>query len=341
MPQQRPLVVDTHTHFFPLSLLEATRAGRGPAGMSIERRGADEFVHHEGIAPYRLPPFVYDAGARLAQMDEDGIDVSLLAIVSNLFAYWLEPAETLAICQQANEDVAALAAQAPGRLFGLATVPLNDPEAAAAELRRAHGLGLVGVEIGSSVGDLMLDHPSLDPFFAAAEELGLPVMIHLYLNMMMAPPRGAGDFHLENVIGNPLETQTAGYRLILGGTLDRFPRLEVQLSHGGGTFPYQLARLDHSYRLFAATRAIAQKLPSEYLGQLLFDSVIFGRKPLEFLIDLVGSDRVVFGTDRIFNMADLLALEVGRDERPPWAEAVLGANAQRSYRLGACGRAPA
>jgi aminocarboxymuconate-semialdehyde decarboxylase len=328
------LAIDTHTHFFPSTLLESARKGLGPAGMRIERRDGTDVVHHADIAPYELPAFLYDPRQKLVQMDEDGIDVSLLAVVSNLFVYWLDPAETAEICRICNDDVARMVAEAPGRLYGLATVPLNDPRAAADELRRCkQELGLVGVSTGPCVGETQLDDPGLDPFFAAAEELRMPVMLHPYVNMMLDPPRGATGYHLENVIGNPLETATAGFRLIVGGVLDRHPGLEVQLSHGGGNFPYQLARLDHAWHVRESTSAIARRRPLDYLGQFLCDTVIFDRRALEFLIEFCGAERVVFGTDRIFDMADLLALHVAREERPPWAEAVLGGNARRSYSL--------
>ena len=319
--------------FFPPSLIALSRTGHGPGGLRVENRAGAEFVIHKGLT-YELPELLYRMNRRIEQMDRDGIDISVLALVSNLFLYELDPQEIIDLCRVANDDVAQMCSAAPDRLFGMATLPLNDPQAAVAELQRAHtDLGLVAVCMGTSVGDVMLDDPSLDPVYALAEECSMPLMLHPYIYMMVDPPRGAEGFHLPNVIGNPLETVVAGFRLIVGGTLDRHPGLEVQLSHGGGNFPYQLGRLQHAYEERGDTSAIALKPPTEYLDQFLFDTVIFDLDTLEFLIAKAGISRVVFGTDIPFDMADTLPLRIVQDGDVGWGAEVLGGNAMRSYNL--------
>jgi aminocarboxymuconate-semialdehyde decarboxylase len=268
-------------------------------------------------------------------MDRDGIDVALISLTPSLLLYWTDPAETARVHRIINDAGAALAQRGQGRLHALATVPLNDPPAAAAELRRVRReLGLVGVEIGTSVGETMLDDPSLEPFFAAAEELGMPVLLHPYTNMVSAPGPELQGFHLGNVIGNPFETFVAAARMIVGGVFDRHPDLRVQLVHAGGALPYQLARLDHAYEVRAETRATAERPPSSYLGNFLFDTVVFDPRALDFLISLAGSEHVLFGSDLPFDMADLSALRLGERVKPQIAAAVLGENALRVYRIG-------
>ncbi len=152
-----------------------------------------------------------------------------------MFLYWLAPAETAAACRLLNDAAAGMAEQAGGRVAVMAAVPLNDPAAAAEELRRrAHELGVVGVEIGASVEATQLDDPELDVFFATAAELRLPVMVHPYVSMIAPPDAATRGFHLGNVIGNPVETFIAGCRLLVGGVFDRHPALRVLLVHGGG-----------------------------------------------------------------------------------------------------------
>jgi aminocarboxymuconate-semialdehyde decarboxylase len=216
----------------------------------------------------------------------------------------------------------------------MASVPMNAPDRAAAELRRARDeLGLVGVLIGTSVGETMLDDASLDPFFAAAAELGMPVMLHPYISMVSAPYPGLTSHHLANVVGNPYEMALAASRLIVGGTLDRHPGLRFQLSHGGGYLPYTLGRLDHAFAVRDETRADIDRPPSEYLGHFFFDTVVFRPAALDFLIDTVGADHVVFGTDLPFDMADRSATALAERATPEIAQAVLGGNAVRLYGL--------
>jgi aminocarboxymuconate-semialdehyde decarboxylase len=328
-------IIDVHAHFVPPSLIEYARTGEGPDAMRIERRDDTEMVFHKDLT-YELPARLYDTTEKLAAMDRDGIDVSVLALASNFFAYVLDHEDTAELCRLANDDVAAMVAEAPpGRLFGMATLPLNDPEAAAKELVRAREeLGLVGICSSTSVGDTPLDDPSLDRVLTLAEEYQMPLMLHPYIYMMVDPPRGVSGFHLENVIGNPLETVVAGMRMIAAGALDRHPALEVQLSHGGGYFPYQIGRLQHAYESVPAASSVARKPPIEYLNQFLIDTIIYDEVALEFLIESIGVERVVYGTDLPFDMSDVLAQELATNTSPPWADAVMNGNARRSYGLG-------
>jgi aminocarboxymuconate-semialdehyde decarboxylase len=298
----------------------------------VDRPGEDPLIAHDNGLRYPVMADFHDPDAKLAQMDRAGIDISLLSISPSLFLYWADPAATARVHRVVNDGAAALAARGGGRLHALATVPLNDPPVAARELQRACGeLGLVGVEIGASAGEAMLDDPSLEPFFATAEELGAVVMIHPYVSMVSPPSAALRGFHLANVIGNPLETFVAAARLIVGGVFDRHPGLTVQLVHGGGAFPYQLGRLRQAYRAREETREVAARDPAAYLGRFLFDSVLFDPSTLRFLLDLVGEEHVVFGSDLPFDMADLSPLDLAERAGAEAAEKVLGANALAAY----------
>lgn len=328
-------VVDTHTHFIPVELLDLIRRGDGPPDLSLsERDGEDPLIVHDNGLRYPVFPLFHDAQAKLAQMDRDGIDMALISLTPSLLLYWTDPADTVRIHRFINDAGAELARRGGGRLHALATVPLNDPQAAAEELRRARrDLGVVGVEIGTSVGDVMLDDPSLEPFFAAAEELGTPLLVHPYTNMIAPPSPGLTGYHLANVIGNPLETFVAAARLIVGGVFDRHPGLQVELVHAGGAFPYQVFRLDHAYDVRSETRRQAQRRPSEYLGNFLFDTVAFDARALAYLIELAGPERVLFGSDLPFDMADISALGLADRGDHALAEQVLGENALAAYGL--------
>jgi aminocarboxymuconate-semialdehyde decarboxylase len=323
-------VVDVHTHYIPEELIELIHSGKGPTGLTVERReGKDPLIIHDNGLRYPAFEVFRDHRARLAYMEERGIDVALISISPSLYLYWLDPGETAEISRILNDAAARMAREADGRLHAMATVPMNDPAAAAEELRRTREeLGVVGVEIGTSVGTRQLDSPDLDVFFAAAAELGMPVMLHPYLSMITEPGTDTQGYHLANVIGNPLETFVAGCRLTVGGVFDRHPDLRVLLVHGGGAFPYQLGRLQHAYQVREETRITAKRSPLDYLDNLRFDTVLFEGAPLRYLLELVGPDRVLFGTDLPFDMGDDSALrEVGDGSDQGLADRVLGGNA--------------
>jgi aminocarboxymuconate-semialdehyde decarboxylase len=329
------MVVDVHTHFVPDELIDLIDSGQGPSGLGVERRpGKDPLIVHDNGLRYPALEIFRDVRARLDYMDAHGIDVSVISIVPSLFLYWLDPSETAAACRTINDAAADMAAGSGGRVAVMAMVPLNDPQAAAEELRRAREeLGVVGVHIGASVEGMQLDAPELDRFFAEAAALGLPVMVHPYVSMIAPPDAATRGFHLGNVIGNPVETFIAGCRMLVGGVFDRHPDLRVLLVHGGGALPYQIGRLQHAYEVREETSAVASKPPLSYLENLRFDTAVFDRRALEHLIALAGPERVVFGSDLPFDMGDASALEIRDWADPDLAERVLGRNATELFGL--------
>jgi aminocarboxymuconate-semialdehyde decarboxylase len=295
------MTIDVHTHFIPPAFAADARAGRALDYVRLQRRDTTDWLVHPQGYRYPLAPEFYDVEARLCQMDGHGIDVSILSLSPTLFFYWLDSVAAADFCRQANESLAAFVAQSD-RLHGVAAVPLQDPDAAATELRRAvANLGLRGVEIGTTMESIPLDDPRFEPFFAMAVALDVPVMLHPYY--VGTRPQFA-DFYMTNLTGNPLETCVAATRLILSGLLDRHPSLKVVLVHAGGFMPYQIGRLNHGFRVRAETSASITSPPSSYLRRFWYDTITHASLPLKFLIELVGSDRVVLGTDLPFDMAD-------------------------------------
>jgi aminocarboxymuconate-semialdehyde decarboxylase len=327
-------VIDAHSHFLPAGVVDILRGGDYPHARVEDRDDAVWVVCDSGLQ-FPLTPLFHDVSAKLDWMDTHEIDVSLTSVAAPLFLYELPIEDLERVCRDVNDAAAGLRAASGDRLIGLATVPITEPELAASELRRACGeLGLVGVEIGTSVGEMMLDHPSLDPFYTVAEELGAPVQLHPYTCMLgtqTAP--GFDRFFLQNNVGNMLETHVAAARLMLGGVFDRHPGLRVQLSHGGGGLTYQLARLDHTYSMREQIREVARKPPSGYLQNFLFDTVLYDPRPVRFLLDLVGADNVVFGTDHPFDIADTGGVDALNGVHDETAAKVLELNAQAAYRL--------
>jgi aminocarboxymuconate-semialdehyde decarboxylase len=184
----------------------------------------------------------------------------------------------------------------------MATVPLQDPVAAAEELTHARRtLGLVGVEIGSNINGRELDDPALHPFFARCAELRMPVFIH---PVVVAGADRMTRYYLRNLIGNLVDTSIALAHLIFGGAFERWPKLAVIAAHAGGIIPYTRGRLDHGYRVRAECRAALPRPPSAYLKHIYFDTIAHNQEALAYLVRTAGAGRVVLGSDFPFDMAD-------------------------------------
>jgi aminocarboxymuconate-semialdehyde decarboxylase len=294
------LTVDVHTHFVPFDVIAAAWRGDGFDGLRAERAGGQEWLVHRQGFRWPVPPEFYDAKARLASMDERGIDHAVLSVAPQLFMYWVDGEEAAGFCRAVNDDLAAFAAGSAGRVTAVATLPLQDPARAVTELARAvTSLGMRGAEIGPHAEGAPLDDPALRPVLAAAADLGVPLIVHPYY---VAPRPGLQDFYLTNLIGNPLATTVCAARLIFSRVLDELATLRVVLMHGGGYLPYQIGRLDHGYRVRPEARGCTHP-PSAYLDRFWFDTVTHAPRPLRFLTDTVGAEHVMYGTDFPFDMA--------------------------------------
>ncbi len=296
------MIIDIHSHYIPQELISDAREGKAFDGLSIILSGGKEHVCHRQGAKYALAREFYDLEAKLAKMDELGIDISILSLAPTLFMYWTGSPEASRFCQRVNDCLAEFASASHGRIIGLAAVPLQEPEMAVAELRRAvKELGLRGAQIGTTVEGVPLDDARFKPFFAEASALGTPLLLHPYA---VSKRLGLEDFQLNNLVGNPYDTGLAAARLILSGFLDRFSDLKLILPHGGGYLPFQIGRLDRGYQARSGKKYNSHT-PSDYLERFFYDTILFDCKALDFLFDLVGAERLLAGTDVPFDVADV------------------------------------
>ncbi|GAA1300156.1 amidohydrolase family protein [Pseudonocardia xinjiangensis] len=323
--------VDTHAHVIPPALVNAMYAGTAPDGIAIaERDGAPWVVHPQGYR-YPLLPEFHDVQVRLKAMDAAAIDAAVLSVAPTMFLYWIEAAQAVEAARVVNDAIAGMVAQAPDRFTGLAALPMQDPRAAVAELRRCvTEYGFRGAHVGPHIEGLPLDHDSLRPVLATAEELSVPLLVHPYY--VGATGDWLTDFYLTNLQGNPWQTAVCASRLIFSGTLDALPGLDVVLVHGGGHLPYQVGRLDHGHRVRPEAKG-CELPPSEYLRRFHFDTLTHSTAAVRFLIEQVGSDRVVLGTDMPFDMGaggvdeQLAGLELSDAE----IESIAHVNAERLF----------
>jgi aminocarboxymuconate-semialdehyde decarboxylase len=296
------LCVDVHAHFLPDAFVEELRQ-RGLIDAHKERGSVELAREVCGYAPAatRLPyfPELYDLDARVALAQDQGIDRQILCLPPFYFAYLASPELGAAICRAGNDALAAVVARAPERFAAFATVPLQAPQAAIAELRRAvDELGLWGVEIGSNVGGAPLDDPALDPFWAACCELDVPVFMHPHHEL---GGERAAPYYLGNLFGNPSETGLVAARLIFAGVFERFPSLHLILAHAGGTLPAIAGRLDWGWRMRPEANTIPRP-PSAYLQHVYVDTIAHDDAYLAYVVNRGGVRRVVVGTDRPYDM---------------------------------------
>lgn len=294
------MIIDVHAHIVPPAYLDLLRSRGGEIRRQIVtlKSGAPAIRDYERDFP--LPPSFHDIEVQFADMARKRVDCQVLSVPPYMYHYDL-PAELGAeLSRLFNDAVIGLAKTHPGRVLPMATLPLQDAAMAVAELERVVALGVRSIEIGASVHTKELDDPSLEPFWSAAERLGVLVFIH-----PLQPPGRERmlQFHLFNLIGFLAETTLAAARLIFSGTLDRHPDLKILLAHAGGMLPWIEGRFDQAYRTIEACRGTAA-LPSAYLHRFYYDIITYRPGALAYLVQKVGAGRIMLGTDYPFPIGE-------------------------------------
>lgn len=264
----------------------------------------------------------------LADQDAAGTDRIVLAPLVLLLGYDADPEEGARRCRIQNAGLARLVQSRPDRVSALGTVPLQDPGLAASELRSLMAEGvLAGVEIAASVSGAYLGDDAFEPFWSAAEETGALVFIHPTTRGFPAPV--FQEHYLWNAVGNPLETTVTAAHMVMTGTMERHPGLRVLLAHGGGAILALRGRLRHAHSFQPQARSRLEESPEDSLRRFFYDTVVHDAGLLRGLVETVGADRVVLGSDHPFDMGDLRPADTVRAAGlgPDDEVAVLGANA--------------
>jgi aminocarboxymuconate-semialdehyde decarboxylase len=295
-----PPVWDMHVHFVPPNVVEAAEAGR--FGMRVED---EKLVVPGGAIPLGK---LTDLGALLGWMNERSISGTAISVPPLLFRYDLEPVEVAEWTKLVNDGLESVISEAPDRLRILAYLPLQAPELATAEVEGAASRGHSGFSIGSSVGGKTLDDPSFEPVFQRLNDAGRFVFVH----PVEAPDPRLGRYYLGNLLGNPYETSLAAACLVFSGMLSRYGNIRFCLAHAGGTAPYLIGRWQRGYETDRPGISPLSVEPREALRRLWFDSVAHSDAALTLLVEEVGADRVLLGSDYPFPMREdtpLAALE--------------------------------
>jgi aminocarboxymuconate-semialdehyde decarboxylase len=289
--------IDIHAHVVPRSLWKASDAGAEWHGFRHEKGDGAGAVTGGGVrSGLTSPKLLYTPEERIKDMDAQGTDVQVLSIHTPLMGYHLDAARGRALAREVNEEIAGMTREHPARFAGLATLPVQDVKSAIDELEHAvTRLGLKGAELDTNVNGDQWDEPKFLPFFKAAEQMGAMLFFHPQpQNNFLAKriPRHG----LSNSLGVILDDAIVTATLIVGGVLEACPDLRVCIAHGGGPTCYAMGRLDRGWERLPPDKRTPHK-PSVYQQRLYYDTVTSSEEALRFLLDTVGADRVVLGSD--------------------------------------------
>ena len=301
MEREAVEAIDAHNHVFPPATIDMLRRDRKTWGVEVEDGPDGRVIRHQEGYTYAAPDEFFVPQAKLQALAACRINGAVLCVAPPMFFYDRPAERTAELHRATNEGLHAFAQSAPDRFRTLATVPLQSVDRAIDELEYAvTRLGMRGVEVGTSINGRRLDEPQFAPFLQAVERLGVVLMVH---PAYVGATHGLDRFYMTNTVGNPLETAVVAARFICGGLLDRYPSLQVFLVHGGGYLPYQIGRLDRAALVRPELESLVSA-PRDYLRRFLFDTITFDAHALSFLLNQVGRDRVVLGSDAPFDMRD-------------------------------------
>jgi aminocarboxymuconate-semialdehyde decarboxylase len=323
--------IDIHAHWYPQEWLNLFEKDGPKEDAALERTPGGYRVKAKHITNAFDERFV-GLESRLSEMDRRNINVHALSLTTPM-VYWASPAFGLALSQAFNDAASAAHRKHPARFFGLAMLPMQDPALALKELERAAKLpGLRGLYLATNVNGLELDEKRFWDIYGRCEELGWTIFLH--------PVDTVGKdrtvrYYLKNLCGNPYDTGIAAAHLIFGGVLDRFPKLEFNLPHAGGTMPGLIGRWDHGTKVRPELKHM-KRPPSEYLRRFTYDTIGHSDQINANLVRMVGADRVTLGSDYCFDMgledplATIRRLSLEKEEY----ELIAGKNAARLLKLG-------
>ena len=294
------MTIDTHAHYFPESYLKliADRGKRCGTTVTVDASGTRFIQVGLLLRTGPITSHFHDLDDRLKTMDRMGVRMHALSLTQPM-VYWADDDLGLELCVAFNDAVAEAHRRHPDRFIGFACLPLQNARLALEELERAAKLpGIRGLYMATAVRDRELSDRNFFPIYERAAELNLPIFLH----PMMINNERLKQYYLINLLGNPFETAIAASHLIFGGVMDAVPKLEVSLPHAGGALPILRGRLDRGFEVRGECKVI-KRPPSDYLKRFTYDTIAYSEAIMDYLVGLVGADRIMMGSDYCFDIA--------------------------------------
>ena len=296
--------IDVHWHHVPQAVADAIVSGDVPiAGQVVTKDDGTPLLKLDNGFKQPLPPFLTDPATIIADLDAAGVDVACASIAPPLSHLDCDPEIGLGVSRAINDAYAELADGYDGRILPLGNVPLQDVDLALQELKRiVTDYGFKGIQVGSNIDGKNLGDESLFRFWEQVREMDLFVFSH---GLSPLGPERMAEHELKNFVGLPIDTAVSVGSLVFGGVYERLPGLKICFSHGGGTFPCLVGRWDRGYRERLSGQADTSiKLPSEYLKDIYADSLNHDPAGLRYLVERMGEDQVLLGSDHPFDMGE-------------------------------------
>ena len=316
--------IDIHAHYYPQPFFDVIVEDGGRFGAEFHKT-EQGFSYKTPVGGNVMEAKFMDLKLRIADMDRQAIAVQALSL-STPMVYWGDESISHKLSMAWNDAASAAHQQYPTRLVAFMMLPMLYPDRAIDELNRASKLpGIRGVYIGTHIDDTHdLDDPLFEPIFTRIEALDLPVFLHPLQNFGLARVQ---PYYLTNLLGNPFDTAIAACKLIFGGVLDRHPKLQISLPHGGGALPILIGRIDRGYQVRPEIKKMnVPRPPSEYLKRFTYDTIVHSKPIMEFVIQEVGAERIMIGSDYCYDM--------GYDRPLEFLDQINLTNAQRKMIVG-------
>ena len=303
LPTTDELRIDIHSHVLPSNWPDFNRIFGVSGFPVIEKVDGRTIITRNGKFFREVWSNIHEIHVRMAQYAEHGIGVQVISTVPVMFSYDQKPEHALAMAQYLNDHVASLQSAHPKRVIALGTVPMQDADTAVGELHRLkEELGVPGIQIGSNVNQKNLGEAEFLPIFEAAQDLDMAILVHPW---QMMGQEQMQKYWLPWLVGMPAEVSRAICSMIFSGLLERVSELRVCFAHGGGAFPFTIGRIEHGFNMRPDLVAIDNPVnPRTYFKRIWVDSITHDPQALRYLLEVVGDDRVIFGTDYPFPLGE-------------------------------------
>jgi aminocarboxymuconate-semialdehyde decarboxylase len=296
--------IDIHTHIMPEHIPDwFTKYGYGDFIKLEHHKPCCAKMIQGGKVFREIEQNCWDAGVRVKEMDMTEVGIQVLSTIPVLFNYWAKPEHGLETARFFNDHIALCVNDHPTRFIGIGTVPMQDIDMAIREMERCvKELKMPGLELGSNINTKNLSDPIFEPFWQAAEELGCCIFVHPW---EMMGEKDMAKYWLPWLVGMPAETARAISSMIFSGVLERYPKLRVAFAHGGGSFPFTIGRIEHGFNVRPDLVALDNNVnPREYLGKFWIDSLVHDPKTMNYIIDVMGEDKICMGSDYPFPLGE-------------------------------------